>query len=67
MANARVVCLAKRLRRRNPKTGERKSLRAIATELATVGYVNLGGLRDGPDSGPVGVLDLGEEVALGGA
>jgi hypothetical protein len=33
----------KRLRRRNPKTGERKSLRAIAAELAAMGYKNIHG------------------------
>jgi hypothetical protein len=38
-----LVALAKRLRRRNPKTGERKSLRAIATELARLGHVNANG------------------------
>jgi DNA invertase Pin-like site-specific DNA recombinase len=41
--NPEVVALAKRLRRRNPKTGERKSLRAIAAELARLGYVNANG------------------------
>jgi hypothetical protein len=32
-----VVALAKRLRRRNPKTDQRLSLRAIAAELARQG------------------------------
>src|SRR5215204_5436104 len=34
-----VVSEAKRLYRRSPKTGERRSLREIATELATMGHV----------------------------
>jgi hypothetical protein len=38
-----LVALAKRLRRRNPKTGERKSLRSIAAELANLGHVNVNG------------------------
>ena len=41
--NPELVALAKRLRRRNPKTGERKSLRAIAAELERQGYVNIHG------------------------
>jgi hypothetical protein len=36
-----MVALAKRLRRRNPKTGERRSLRAIAAELEQQSYVNI--------------------------
>ena len=39
----KLVALAKRLRRRNPKTGERKSLRVIAAELAALGYLNIHG------------------------
>ena len=35
--NPELVALAKRLRRRNPKTGERRSLRSIAVELAKLG------------------------------
>ncbi len=35
-----VVALAKRLRRASPKTGQRRSLRAIAAELAQAGHVN---------------------------
>lgn len=35
-----AVALAKRLHRRSPKTGERRSLRAISRELASAGYVN---------------------------
>ena len=38
-----VVALVKKLRRRNPKTGERKSLRSIAAELAQLGHVNANG------------------------
>jgi hypothetical protein len=41
--NPEVVALTKRLRRRNPKTGERKSLRMIAAELAAMGYLNIHG------------------------
>jgi hypothetical protein len=41
--NPEVVALAKRLRRRNPKTGERKSLRAVAAMLAELGHVNVNG------------------------
>jgi len=41
--NSEVVALAKRLRRRNPKTGERKSLRAIAAELASLRHLNVNG------------------------
>jgi hypothetical protein len=39
--NPEVVDLAKRQRRRNPKTGQRLSLRAIAAELAPQGPVNM--------------------------
>jgi DNA invertase Pin-like site-specific DNA recombinase len=35
-----VVAAAKRLRRANPKTGERRSLRKIASTLTALGYVN---------------------------
>jgi DNA invertase Pin-like site-specific DNA recombinase len=38
-----VVVEARRLRRASPKTGERRSLRAIAAELAAAGYVNHNG------------------------
>jgi hypothetical protein len=41
--NPELVALVKRLRRRNPKTGERKSLRSIAAELAQLGYMNVDG------------------------
>src|SRR5262249_14537604 len=41
--NPELVALAKRLRRRNPKTGERRSLRSIAAELAKLGHVNING------------------------
>ena len=42
-ANPELVALAKKLHRRNPKTGERKSLRAIAAELARLGHINVNG------------------------
>jgi hypothetical protein len=45
-----LVALVKRLRRRNPKTGERKSLRSIAAELAKLGYVNFRGRPFGAES-----------------
>jgi DNA invertase Pin-like site-specific DNA recombinase len=41
--NPELVALAKKLRRCNPKTRERKSLRAIAAELAAMGHVNIHG------------------------
>jgi len=41
--NPELVALAKQLRRRSRKTGERKSLRSIAAEPAAMGYVNING------------------------
>jgi len=41
--NPELVALVKRLRRRNPKTGERRSLRSIAAELASLGHMNIHG------------------------
>ena len=41
--NPELVALVKRLRRRNPKTGDRRSLRAIAAELAKLGHMNIHG------------------------
>ncbi len=38
-----MVALAKRLYRRSPKTGERRSLRKIADELALAGYLSSSG------------------------
>jgi DNA invertase Pin-like site-specific DNA recombinase len=38
-----AVALARRLHRRNPRTGERRSLRAIAGELAAAGFVSRAG------------------------
>jgi len=35
--------MAKRLHRANPKTGERRSLRKIAAELAAAGHLNANG------------------------
>src|SRR5688500_4182461 len=32
--------MARRLRRKNPRTGERRSLREIAVEMAAAGHVN---------------------------
>ena len=41
--NPELVAMVKRLHRRNPKTGKRKSLRSIAAQLAQLGYVNVNG------------------------
>jgi hypothetical protein len=41
--NPELVVLVKRLRRRHPKTGERRSFRAIAAELAARGHFNIHG------------------------
>ena len=40
-ARPEVVAVAKRLHRASPKTGERRSLRKIAAELATLGHLNV--------------------------
>lgn len=45
-----AVAMAKRLFRRNPKTGERRSLREIAAELAAAGHVNERGQPYHPQS-----------------
>lgn len=37
--NPELVCHAKRLARRSPKTGKSRSLREISTELAALGYI----------------------------
>ena len=39
----KVVAEARRLARRSPKTGQRRSLREIAAELATMGHVGVSG------------------------
>ena len=39
-----LVALVRKLRRRNPKTGERKPLRTISAEHAVMGYLNIYGL-----------------------
>jgi DNA invertase Pin-like site-specific DNA recombinase len=41
--NPAVVRQAKRLARRNPKTGQSRSLRAISAELAALGYLSASG------------------------
>lgn len=43
-----AVMLAKRLHRKNPKTGERRSLRAISQALAEAGHVNERGRHFNP-------------------
>jgi len=40
-----AVAMAKRLHRKNPKTGERRSLRKIAAELEAAGHINERGRR----------------------
>jgi DNA invertase Pin-like site-specific DNA recombinase len=45
-----TVALAKRLHRRSPKTGERRSLRTIAVELAAAGHLNEAGKAFHPQS-----------------
>ena len=49
-AKPEAVALAKRLRRASPKTGERRSLRAISAELAAVGHLNKLGAPFNPRS-----------------
>src|SRR3954447_20905060 len=43
--NPKLIREAKRLHRRNPKTGERRSLRVIAAELETLGFTTTKGER----------------------
>jgi len=45
-----IVAVAKRLRRKNPKSGERRSLRKIAAELAAAGFTNEAGRPFHPQS-----------------
>jgi DNA invertase Pin-like site-specific DNA recombinase len=45
-----AVAMAKRLHRASPKTGERRSLRKIAHELAAAGHVNASGREFNPAS-----------------
>ena len=40
MALTEAVAMARRLRRANPKSGERRSLRRISAELAAAGHLN---------------------------
>jgi len=40
---AEIVAAARRLARKSPKTGKKRSLRAIATELAALGHFGPGG------------------------
>ena len=46
----RIVKEAKRLRRKNPRTGKRRSLRVIAQQLADTGYFAPSGKPYGPES-----------------
>jgi hypothetical protein len=45
-----VVVQAKRLARRSPKTGKRRSLRDIAKEPAALGHLSRSGQPYGPES-----------------
>ena len=45
-----VVKQAKRLRRKNSRTGKRRSLRKVAKELAELGYLAVSGKPFGPES-----------------
>ncbi len=45
-----AVAIAKRLYRRNPKSGQRRSLRTISAELAAAGFVNERGQPFHPES-----------------
>jgi DNA invertase Pin-like site-specific DNA recombinase len=47
---AEVVAEARRLARKSPKTGQRRSLRAIAAELAALGHVGRSGKPFGAES-----------------
>jgi DNA invertase Pin-like site-specific DNA recombinase len=47
---AEVVAAARRLARKSPKTGQRRSLRAISAELATLGHVARSGKPYGAES-----------------
>lgn len=46
----RVKKEARRLRRSNPRTGKRRSLRSIANELASMGYLSASGKSYGAES-----------------
>ena len=50
VTNPEAVALARRLRRASPKTGERRSLRAIAAMLAEAGHLNEHGRPFNPRS-----------------
>jgi len=47
---ANIVKEARRLRRKNPRTGKRRSLRLVANELAKAGYMAASGKPYGPES-----------------
>ena len=47
---AEIIALARKLNRRNPRTGERPSLRTIATKLAEAGFTGPSGAPFGPES-----------------
>jgi len=48
--NENIVREAKRLRRKNPRTGKRRSLRQVAKELAEAGFLAASGKPFGPES-----------------
>ena len=47
---AKAIAMAKRLRRANPKTGERLSLRKVAQELAATGLLSEAGSEYNPNA-----------------
>ena len=50
VSNPQAVAMVKRLRRASPKTGERRSLREIASMLAEAGHLNERGRPFNPNS-----------------
>ena len=46
----KIVKEAKRLRRKNPRTGKRRSLRQVATELEKLNYLSVSGKPYGAES-----------------
>lgn len=61
--NPAAVALAKRLRRANPKTGRRMSLRKIARELQTAGHLNVNGRPFNPASIKAMIEGVGTKIA----
>ena len=62
-ARPEVVAEAKRLHRASPKTGERRSLRKIAAELAALGHLNVNGQPyDLPHGDPEFIVAIGQAI-----